>query len=205
MPCRFRCSKGQVRFLLMLHSKFKQEGSFSMKTGKINTRQLAIDAMLAAMVAVLGYVSIDTGAVKFTFESLPILIGALLFGPVDGMLIGGVGTLIYQILRYGVSATTLLWMAPYILCGALVGLYAKKRGFTLNRAQILTVVILNEILITILNTGVIYLDSKLYGYYYPALIYGNLALRFVVCILKAAAFGLILPALLKQIRKAIAS
>ncbi len=171
----------------------------------MKARQIAIDAMLAAMVAVLGYLSIDTGAVKFTFESLPILVGALLFGPFDGALIGGVGTLIYQLLRYGVSATTLLWMLPYIMCGAFVGAYAKEKNFVLSRRQILIIVIMNELLITILNTGVIYIDSRIYGYYYPALIWGSLALRLIICIVKGAAFSIILPELLKKLKKAIAS
>ena len=57
-------------------------------------KQLALDSMLAAMCAILGYLALDLGSLKFTFESLPVLLGALLFGPIDGMLIGGVGTLL---------------------------------------------------------------------------------------------------------------
>ena len=56
--------------------------------------------MLCAMCAVLGYVALDLGSIKLTFESLPVLLGALLFGPVDGMFIGGIGTLLYQLVRY---------------------------------------------------------------------------------------------------------
>ena len=49
----------------------------------MKTKQLTLDAMLAAMCAVLGYVALDMGSIKITFESLPILLGAMLFGPVD--------------------------------------------------------------------------------------------------------------------------
>ena len=70
------------------------------------TKKLAMDSMLAAMCAVLGYLSLDFGNLKITFESVPILLGALLLGPIDGMAIGGVGTLLYQLVRYGVSVTT---------------------------------------------------------------------------------------------------
>ena len=76
------------------------------------TKKLAMDSMLAAMCAVLGYLSLDFGNLKITFESVPILLGALLLGPIDGMAIGGVGTLLYQLVRYGVSVTTLLWILP---------------------------------------------------------------------------------------------
>ena len=46
---------------------------------KTKTRQLALNAVLAAMCAALGYLSLDFGNLKITFESVPILIGALLF------------------------------------------------------------------------------------------------------------------------------
>ena len=71
---------------------------------KWTARRLAADAMFAAMVTVLGLVSISTGNLKITVEALPVFLGALLLGPVDGLAIGGVGTLLYQLLRFGVSA-----------------------------------------------------------------------------------------------------
>lgn len=168
----------------------------------MKTRQLTIDAMLAAMCAVLGYVALDMGSIKLTFESLPVLLGALLFGPVDGMLIGGVGTLIYQLLRYGVSATTALWIAPYVVCGLIVGAVSKRGRFSLDRGRTLALVVAAELAVTALNTGAIYVDSRIYGYYHPAIITGMLGIRLVVCVVKAAAFGAILPTLAGLVRRA---
>ena len=85
---------------------------------KMTTRQMAADSMLAAMCAVLGAVALDVGNLKITLESVPIIVGALLFGSLDGAAIGFVGTLVYQLLRYGVSVTTLLWILPYVVCAA---------------------------------------------------------------------------------------
>lgn len=169
---------------------------------KMKTRQLAINAMLAAMCAVLGYISLDFGNAKITFESLPILLAALLFGPIDGMLVGGVGTLIYQLIRYGVTVTTPLWILPYILCGLAVGLWVKKKQFTLSRNQTVVLVVLVELMITALNTGVLYVDSKIFHYYSAAFIFGSLGIRLVICVVKAVAFGLILPVLVDAVRRA---
>ena len=130
----------------------------------MKTRQLCLDAVLAAMCAVLGAVSLDLGNMKFSFESLPVLIGAFLFGPLDGLLIGGVGTLLYQLLRYGVTVTTPLWIMPYMLCGLFVGWYAKKRP-SLTKGQMSFAIFAAGILIFVLNTFVLYVDSKVYGYY----------------------------------------
>ena len=171
----------------------------------LTTKQLTLDAMLAALCAVLGYLSLDFVNVKITFESVPVLMAALLFGPVDAAAVGGVGTLIYQLLRYGVSATTPLWILPYILTGALVGYCAKRSGFTLSRRQMLLLIVAAELLVTLLNTGVIYLDSVIYGYYFPGIILGALALRLALCIIKAAAYAFALPPLLRPIRRALQS
>lgn len=169
----------------------------------MKTRQLTLDAMLCALCAVLGYVALDLGNVKLTFESLPILLGGLLFGPVDGMLIGGVGTLIYQLLRYGVSATTLLWIVPYIVCGLIAGAWGRINHFRLERAQTVFLVVCAELAVTGLNTVPIYVDSKLYGYYHPGIILGVLALRLVISVGKGIAFGLILPELIGTIRRVL--
>ncbi len=173
-----------------------------MSTGKI--RQLAFDAMLAAMCAVLAYLSIRiNNNLKVTFESLPVLVGALLFGPLDGALIGLAGTTVYQLFfsGYGVTVTTPLWIAPYVLCGLLVGLYAKRNGYSLRPGQIAFIVVLGELLVTGMNTGAIYIDSKLYHYYRPGIISGVLALRLALCVAKAAAYSAVLPPLLRALHR----
>ena len=143
----------------------------------MTTRKLAADAVLAAMCAVLGALSLDFGNLKITFESLPVLLAALAFGPLDGLAVGGIGTLIYQLLRYGVSVTTPLWILPYALCGLLVGLYAKKLGFVFSGKQLAWAVFLSSLLIFVLNTGVLWLDSIVYGYYSAVYIFGSFVPR----------------------------
>ena len=165
------------------------------------TRQLALNAMLAAMCAALGYLSLDFGNLKITFESVPILIGALLFGGLDGAAIGAVGTLIYQLLRYGITVTTPLWILPYVLCGLVVGIYARRRSFALTQMQTVFIVVLAELMVTGLNTIALIVDAKIYGYYTPTLITGALLLRLVLCVGKALVYALVLPPLLSQLRK----
>ena len=163
--------------------------------------QLVTDAMLCAVCAVLGYLAIDLTSIKITFESLPILIAALLFGPVDGITVGAVGTLIYQYLRYGFTATTFLWMLPYIVLGFIAGFYAKKKNFRMSATELGVLTVLCELVVTLLNTLVILIDSKIYGWYYPTLITGSLVIRLVVCIVKAIVFGVIRYPLLTAIRR----
>ena len=130
---------------------------------KWTARRLAADAMFAAMVTVLGLTSISTGNLKITVEALPVFLGALLLGPVDGLAIGGVGTLLYQLLRFGVSATTALWIAPYVLLGLCVGAVSARHGYACMPRQLALLAVLGELGITVLNTGSLYVDSLIAG------------------------------------------
>ncbi|MBP3654008.1 MAG: ECF transporter S component [Oscillospiraceae bacterium] len=167
------------------------------------TKRMATNAMLAALCAVLGFVSIDMGNLKITLESFPVNLGALLFGPVDGMVIAFLGSFIYQILKYGFSVTTLLWILPGVVSAALLGGYAKKKEFGLTRKQVIIAVLIAELVVTILNTGVMYIDSKIYGYYSFVYIFGTIVPRFAICIGKGVVYGAVLHPLMETVKKAI--
>ena len=171
----------------------------------MKTKQITTDAILAALCAVLGYISIDAGNIKVTFESLPVLVAGLMFGPVDGLIVGGIGTLISQLLKYGVSSTTLLWMLPYLICGLFIGWYAKKRGFKLDRKQMMIGVVIAELLVSFFNTLALYIDSKVFGYYTFVYVFGSVPLRLAISVVKAVIFASLLPSLLKTLKGAVRS
>ena len=163
----------------------------------MKTKQLAINAMLAAMCAVLGYVSVDLGNFKFTFESFPILLGALLYGPIDGMIVAFIGTGIYQILKYGLMSTTILWIIPYVIYALMIGLLRKKNWWP--------VIIISGIVLTVLNTGVIYIDSIVWDYYTFAYVFGSFIFRLIASIIKSVVFTLILKKIWNSIKKVSAN
>ena len=162
---------------------------------------MTLNSVLAAICTTLAFLAISTQGLKITFESLPVLIGALLFGPLSGAAIGTLGTIIYQLLKFGVTITTPLWILPYTLYGLYVGYYAKRHGFKLSTKQTFFIVISGELLITMINTISLYIDSHIYGYYYPALIVGLLLPRLGICIAKGIAFSLIAPQIVKPLQR----
>lgn len=170
----------------------------------MRTKQLTMNALLVALCAVLGYLALDTNVIKASFESLPVLVSGLLFGPVDGMLVGGLGSFIYQLLRYGISVTTVLWMLPCIASGLIVGLGAKIGKFSLSRKQTVVLVVISELVFMALNTFTIFVDSKIYGYYFPGIVMGALGIRLVICVVKAVAYGALLPVLITPLQKQLA-
>lgn len=159
--------------------------------------------MLAALCAVLSYVSIDIGnSMRITLESFPIALGALLLGPVDGAAIAFVGNLIYQLIRHGITATTLLWILPYVLAALLIGWAAKSANFRLSGKRTIIVMLVAELLITALNTGALYIDSKIYGYY-GAYLFALTIPRLALALAKGIVFGAILPTLIGAVRKVL--
>ena len=166
---------------------------------KWTARRLAADAMFAAMVTVLAAAAIKTGNLKITIEAMPVFLGALMLGPVDGMVIGGIGTLLYQLLSYGVTATTAL----YVLLGLCVGAVSARHGYACTKRQLVLLVVLGELGITALNTASLYIDSLIYGYYSPVFVFGTLPLRLGICAAKAVVFSLLLPSLLPLVRRAV--
>ena len=169
-------------------------------------KRLVTNAMLIAMYVVLSLVAtINLWNMKFTLDSLPIIVGAALFGPVDGMLIGLLGSFTNQMLTYGFGPTTILWVIPAAVRGLLIGLYAKHHGFNMSFKQTQFVTISSALIVTALNTLMMYIDSKIYGYYSFAYVFGGILPRIVAGVIIAFIFAAILPQILKQLKRIVIS
>lgn len=170
----------------------------------MKTQKIIICSMLTAMFIVLSAFSIKLGNMKITVDSLPIIVGAVLFGPVEGIIIGLLGSFLNQMLGFGFTATTLLWIIPAGVRGLMVGLYAKQKHFDLSAGNLVFILILSSIVVTTINTGVIYLDSIIYGYYSFAYVFGTLILRYLSGAITAVALASLVPPLIKRLKSALA-
>lgn len=160
--------------------------------------------MLTALYVVLSVMTpVKVANFKFTFEAFPILVAGLLFGPLDGLYVGGIGSFIYQLFfsGYGITATTPLWILPHALSGLLVGFYAERKGFSLNFIETALIACLSALLVTSLNLLALYVDSKLFGYYSYALVFGNVIFKITVGIILAVIYSIALPKLLAFLKK----
>ena len=156
--------------------------------------------MLAAMFVVLSFISIRLPNMTITLDSFPTLVAAALFGPLDGLAVGLVGSFLNQLLTYGLTPTTVMWILPAGIRGLIVGAYARRHGFAMTQRQTIVILILSALCVTVLNTVIMALDSLIYGYYSKAYVFGALLYRIVSGILIATVFALLLPPLLKRLR-----
>ncbi|MCR5374266.1 MAG: folate family ECF transporter S component [Lachnospiraceae bacterium] len=171
---------------------------------KFDVKMLALCGMLAAVCFVLGQVSgiLDFQSVKVTLEGLPVLIAALMYGPVAGMAVGGIGTFISQCLgKYGLTITTPLWILPYFVAGLVVGLIAMKKKYTYKTLDFFIITAISEMVIMVLNTCGILIASKIEGWYYPTIITGNLGIRILIMIAKILIYSFIVPVLVNVVKK----
>jgi len=167
----------------------------------MNTRQLSRIAILAAIYVVLSLLTpIKLLNFKFTFEAFPILIAGLLFGPIDGMLCATIGSFIYQLLfsGYGLTITTPLWMLPHIISGLVVGLFAKRKKFDLNKNETILITIISCLLVTLFNSLAMYIDSLIFKY--SIAIWAMLPFRIIAGIILAIIYSLIIPRFKKIIK-----
>ena len=180
-----------------LCDKFCHERSFFMK--KMKTQTLVLSALLMAMHIVLSMFSITLPMMKINLSGLPIIVGGLLFGPWVGGMVGLLGSLLYQILQYGLMSTTVLWIIPHAVRGLIVGGYAKKKKFKLKKGEILGVVIVSSVVATLLNTVGMYIDGLVWGYEAGA--FAAIPVRLLNSVITSILYVLIILPLMKPLRK----
>lgn len=172
--------------------------------GSMSTRKLVVIAMMVAVYVVLNTVgTIRLGWINISVSALPIIVGALLYGPGGGLMVGLVGAFLGQLMTYGVTATTVLWIIPPAVRGLLIGLYAKRCGYALSRRQLVGVLIVTSLVVTLLNTGAIYLDSVIYGYYTYAYVFGKVGIRIVSGAVTAVAMAFVTPPVLDMLKRSL--
>ena len=166
-------------------------------------------AAMAALYLPLARMAIEIGTLKLSFGSLPVTILALLAGPVEAVAAAAIGEFLKQILSYGFTATTLLWVIPPAARGLLIGLAAvhfARTGLRLEEraAVCYGVGVGAAVVTTLINSLILWADSVIYGYYFPGYVLGNLALRLVVGVLTAVLMVTVAMPMVKLLRRQVA-
>ncbi|MGN0978715.1 MAG: folate family ECF transporter S component [Candidatus Avoscillospira sp.] len=180
------------------------------KTQTFNVKRLVTNAVLIALFFVLSMFSVTIGGIKITFASLPGILAGMLFGPIDGFIVGFLGAFLEQMLKFGFTPTTLLWMLPPAMRGLCVGLgtvlFKKQMSldhiFSAHRPYVYYLVNwITAVLVSLGNTGAYYVDSILYDYYSYALIFGVLGTRILSGLLTTTIVATVVLPVLAALRR----
>ena len=82
-----------------------------MEKKKFNVAKLTVMAILSAIVAVISFIPLKTMGLEITFSMVPIAVGAALYGPVAGLILGGVFGTVSFLQCFGYSAFGALLLA----------------------------------------------------------------------------------------------
>lgn len=170
------------------------------KSNRFPVKRIAIDAVLIALYFGLSWAAVEIGGVKLTFVGLASIIAAMVYGPLDGFLVGLLGAFCEQMLKYGFTATTLLWLLGPAMRGLIVGcaklifkqsmstekLLKNRRPFVFFAVSIFA-----GLVVSTLNTAAFYVDAKLFHYYTYELIFGVFWLRLLLGAASSLAMALV--------------
>lgn len=171
----------------------------------MSVKKLTVLSMLTALYVAFSIMTpVKLINFKFTLEAFPILVAGMLLDKWDGLIVGLLGSSIYQVLfsSYGITPTTPLWILPHAASGLLVGLWAHKVR-ELDYVNTVAIAIVSAFLVTTLNTLALYVDSRLYGYYTVKLVFGTLVLKYGTGAILAVVFAFILVKLIPQLKKIV--
>ena len=179
---------------------------------KKSVTRLTFNAALVAVYIVLSMpmFTLRFGGFKLTFEHFPVVLGAIMFGPVDGILIGLVGEFINQLTTFGITPTTILWVLPIMARGAIVGFstylfpFMKVKVVTKRSVPIVfaIVCVVSGVVSSCLNTLALYCDSKLFGYYTYALVFGSLLVRLLLSAITSIMIVVVITPILRALKQA---
>jgi ECF transporter S component (folate family) len=181
------------------------------KTPAFTTKRMALNAVMVALYIALSTLAIPLGGLKLTVEHLPVIITAVLFGPLDALLVGGLGELINQMLTFGFTPTTILWMTPAMFRGLSMGLCAKflAKYAGLNAViekklpiAFLVICVISGLICSLLNTFTLYVDSKMFGYYSYAMVFGVLWVRLATSAVSSVLMAVVAKPVTVALRKA---
>ena len=184
------------------------------QTKNLAVRRLVLNAVLIALYYALGLWRIPIGNMwRVSVAPFAVILGALAFGPVDGLIVGLMGEFVTQILGpYGLTPTTLLWCLGEAVRGLTLGLFAwlvlkkwlvsEKKLSAAQMVMVLCACISTAILSSLCNTLALYVDSKMFGYYSYAMVFGALVVRLILSVVISGVLGYVALPVLSALRRA---
>lgn len=162
--------------------------------------RLCTNAVLVALMFVFDIISIKVGNLKVTFGGIPIILSAILYGPVNAAAVGLLGSLLGQLFTYGLGPTTVLWILPAGVRGIVMGLLFIAFGKSCKFEHLVTEIIISSFAVTFANTVVMYLDGLIMKYPVQIVLY-EIGVRLLISVITCVVYAVIIKCLTEVISK----
>ena len=163
--------------------------------------RVTVDAMCLALYIVLSSFCPETLFFKLTFDSIPLLFASIVAGPVDGILVAACGCVVNDAITGYLSITTPLWMIPAISRALIIGFIFLKKDILKHKKLWIFSVILTGLLVTAINTGVMFLDGYIWEYpveFTTGLLFLRIGAGLIISVINI----FLIPLLVESLRKA---
>ena len=126
---------------------------------------------------------------KITLAALPFLIITFLCGPLEGLISGLVGTFLSQLLTFGITVTTPLWMIPYAVQALAAGLIFRGLGRKITLKAMGISIFISGFIAVILTWIASYVDGVvIFKYMTPEVLVGLIPLRLLVWVIVSVVY-----------------
>lgn len=170
-------------------------------------KKLALSAIMAALCVALEFATTGLNAVfpnfKLPIAMIPTVIAAVVCGPFWGAATGLIGAFIPQMVMYGLTPTTPLWIAPAVIRGIIMGWLFIAFHRSMNRGVLSFEIIVSSLAVTAVNTLAMYVDSKLYHYYSYAYVFGGIIPRIIISVIASVILALFMPPIVTLMKKQV--
>lgn len=164
-----------------------------LKDQRLVFKMTLLGLSLALFIA-LSFASVNLQFIKISMSGIPLIFISVVYGPLEGALLGLVGEFLCQLMTYGITPTTALWVLPAVVRGLIVGFMFKQKDVREHPILWILTIIVSCLAVTIINTFVIYLDAKIFEY--PSqLTTITILIRFAGSIGSAIIYAIVVPAL----------
>ncbi len=193
-------------FILKKENDIKKE---KRKTRNFSSKLklICLSGIMAAIYVGLDFLAVSVsapfgGTLKISLSGLPVIIVAIFGGPIWGAATGFIGSLLGQMLNYGFSATTVLWILPAVMRGLSMGILFKVFKRSLKPSKLIIETCISSVIVTLFNTLAMLVDQYAYGYYNSYIaIYAAIPARIFAGVVTAVIFSLMLPTIITSLNK----
>ena len=126
--------------------------------------RITVAALCLALYVVLSSFCPETPFLKLTFDSIPLILVSVVSGPIDGILVAVCGCVINDAVTGYLNFMTPVWMIPAVARAAIIGFIFLNKDILKHKTLWIITVVASALLVTGINTGVMFLDGYVWGY-----------------------------------------
>ena len=162
--------------------------------------KITLLALNLALYIGLSFASVNLQFTVLSLTGIPVIFAAVVYGPVEGVLVGLVGEFIVQLATYGLMPTTPLWLLAPVARGLIVGFMFKHKNVKKHMSLWILTVLVSTLAVTLLNTIAIVIDDIIL-YEAPQLTLFRTVFRFVGSVISSVIYIFLVPTLFQPLIK----